>query len=137
MSTFVTPTKADEDSFDWHADGLTVGEVAERMRTAPSKVRFYADHGLLPHRRTSGNQRRFYPDVLCRVAMIQVSQQVGLTLTQIRDALDELPSRQAPTEQDWRALSARLEATLHERITDLFGLLDQLANHVARPQSTR
>jgi MerR family transcriptional regulator, redox-sensitive transcriptional activator SoxR len=137
MSTFVTPATADEDRFDWHADGLTVGEVAERMRTAASKVRFYADHGLLPHRRTSGNQRRFYPDVLCRVAMIQVSQQVGLTLTQIRDALEELPPRQAPTEQDWRALSARLQETLHEHITDLFGLLDQLANDVAKPQSSR
>jgi hypothetical protein len=32
--------------------------------------------------------------------------------------------------QDWRALSARIEETLHERINDLFALLDQFANDV-------
>ncbi|MGA7465495.1 MAG: hypothetical protein WB967_27680 [Mycobacterium sp.] len=42
----------------------------------------------------------------------------------------------------WRRTStynaiSRLQETLHEHITDLFGLLDQLANDVAKPQSSR
>ena len=32
----------------WHVSGLSVGQVAERMNIAPSAVRWYADHGLLP-----------------------------------------------------------------------------------------
>jgi MerR family redox-sensitive transcriptional activator SoxR len=120
-------------TFEWHVDGLTAGEVAARMRIAPSAVRYYADHGLLPHRRTSGNQRRFYPDVLCRVAMIQVSQKVGLSLAQIRRALDGLPPGQVPTKTDWDALSAGLTSTLKGRVQEMFGLLDQLATDLAAP----
>jgi MerR family redox-sensitive transcriptional activator SoxR len=125
--------KPPERTFDWHVDGLSAGEVAARMRIAPSAVRYYADHGLLPHRRTSGNQRRFYADVLCRLAMIRVSQKVGLSLAQIREALQQLPPGQIPTKADWDALSARLTKTLHGRVTELFGLLDQLATDLDAP----
>lgn len=125
------------ESFDWHVDGLTAGEVAERMRIAASAVRYYADQGLLPHGRTSGNQRRFHADVLCRVAMIQVAQRVGLSLAEIRDALTALPAGQVPTHDDWQQLSARLKRTLHGRIDEMFNLLDELANDLAAPVITR
>jgi len=82
---------------DWHVSGLTVGQVAQRMNIAPSAVRWYDDHGLLPSERTSGNQRRFFADVLCRVAMIKAAQRVGLSIEEIREALSFLPPRQAPT----------------------------------------
>jgi hypothetical protein len=38
---------------DWHVSGLTVGQVAERTNIAPSAVRWYDDHGLLPSERTA------------------------------------------------------------------------------------
>jgi MerR family redox-sensitive transcriptional activator SoxR len=129
-TTTITST---EHTFEWHVNGLSPGEVADRMRIAPSAVRYYADHGLLPHRRTSGNQRRFYADVLCRIAMIQVAQKVGLSLTQIRDALDHLPPGQVPTSADWAALSERLTEILQGRVNEMFGLLDQLASDLAAP----
>ena len=124
-------------SFDWHVDGLTVGDVAERMRVAASAVRYYADQGLLPHSRTSSNQRRFHADVLCRVAMIQVAQRVGMSLSEIRDALAALPPGQAPAPEDWQRLSARLRQTLHGRIDEMFALLDELANDLSAPVITR
>jgi MerR family redox-sensitive transcriptional activator SoxR len=123
--------------FDWHLDGLTAGEVAERMRVAASAVRYYADQGLLPHRRTPTNERRFHVDVLCRVAMIQVAQRVGMSLAEIRDALTELPPGQAPTPEDWQRLSMRLKQTLHGRIDEMFTLLDELANDLGAPVTTR
>jgi MerR family transcriptional regulator, redox-sensitive transcriptional activator SoxR len=113
-------------SFDWHVTGLTVGQVAERMRIAPSAVRWYADQGLLPCERMAGNQRRFFADVLCRVAMIRAAQKVGLSLAEIREALDALPPKQAPTRQDWDRLTARLRAVLSKRIDELFALLDEM-----------
>jgi MerR family redox-sensitive transcriptional activator SoxR len=61
---------------DWHVSGLTVGQVAERTNIAPSAVRWYDDHGLLPSERTAGNQRRF----------------------------SALPPRQVPTPEDWERL---------------------------------
>lgn len=114
------------DGFDWHAAGLSVGQVAERMNIAPSAVRFYDDHGLLPSRRTAGNQRRFLADVLCRVAMIRASQKVGLSIAEIREALDALPPGHIPGPKDWRALAARLEQVLRGRIDELFALLNEL-----------
>jgi MerR family redox-sensitive transcriptional activator SoxR len=119
--------------FDWHVEGLTPGEVAARMRIAPSAVRYYADQGLLPHRRTSGNQRRFHADVLCRVAMIQSAQRVGMSLDEIRAALAELPPGQVPSRADWDRLADRLRAVLTDRIDTMFDLLDELGRDLAVP----
>jgi MerR family redox-sensitive transcriptional activator SoxR len=111
---------------DWHVSGLTVGQVAERMRIAPSAVRWYDDHGLLPSERTAGNQRRFFADVQCRVAMIKASQRVGLSIDEIREALSALPPGQVPTPQDWERLADHLRHIASQRIGELFAILDEL-----------
>jgi MerR family transcriptional regulator, redox-sensitive transcriptional activator SoxR len=110
-----------------HASGLTVGQVAERMNIAPSAVRWYDDHGLLPSERTAGNQRRFFADVLCRVAMIRASQRVGLSIEEIREALSALPPRQVPTPEDWQRLAEHLRHVASQRIDELFAILDELS----------
>jgi len=111
---------------DWHESGLSVGQVAGRMDIAPSAVRWYDDHGLLPSERTSGNQRRFFADVLCRVAMIRAAQRVGLTIAEIREALSVLPAGQVPTPEDWDRLATQLRGVVTRRIDELFALLDDL-----------
>src|SRR6516162_7794439 len=111
----------------WHVSGLTVGQVAKRMNIAPSAVRWYDDHGLLPSERTSGNQRRFFADVLCRVAMIRAAQRVGLSIEEIREALSALPPRQAPTPQDWERLAAHLREVASQRVQELQVILAELA----------
>jgi MerR family redox-sensitive transcriptional activator SoxR len=111
---------------DWHVSGLSVGQVAERMNIAPSAVRWYADHGLLPSERTVGNQRRFYADVLCRVAMIRAAQHVGLSIEEIREALSALTPRRAPTPEDWDRLAARLRSHATQRLDELSAILHEL-----------
>jgi MerR family redox-sensitive transcriptional activator SoxR len=110
----------------WHVRGLTVGQVAKRMNIAPSAVRWYDDHGLLPSERTAGNQRRFFADVLCRVAMIRASQRVGLSIEEIREALSALPPRQVPTPEDWERLAVHLRRVTRQRIEQLFSVLGEL-----------
>jgi MerR family redox-sensitive transcriptional activator SoxR len=107
---------------DWHVSGLSVGEVAARMGIAKSAVRWYDDHGLLPSERVNGNHRRFYADVLCRVAMIRAAQRVGLTINEIREALSALPPGKVPTED-----ATRLRVVLNKRIDELFDLLEELS----------
>ena len=114
------------DDDDWHVSGLTVGQVADRMHLARSAVRWYADQGLLPCERTATNERRFFADVLCRVAMIRAAQQVGLSLDEIRQALAVLPTGVPPAPHDWEHLAARLRAVVTQRIERLFELLDEL-----------
>jgi MerR family redox-sensitive transcriptional activator SoxR len=111
---------------DWHVSGLTVGQVADRMGIASSAVRWYDDHGLLPSERTSGNQRRFFADVLCRVAMIRAAQRVGLSIDEIRQALTALPPGQVPTVEDWERLAVTLRRVVNQRIDGLFAILDEL-----------
>lgn len=116
------------DSFDWHEAGLTVGQVAERSGTAPSALRFYERRGLITADRTTSNQRRYRGDVLCRVAMIRVCQEAGLSLAQIKDALAEaVPDGHVPGPEEWEKLAQHLRREVTGRISDLDRLLKDLA----------
>ena len=116
----------DNGSFDWHEAGLTVGQVAERSGVAASALRFYERQGLFPADRTSGNQRRYRGDVLCRVAMIRACQRVGLSIAEIRTALAALPEGHIPGPEDWDRLSRQLQAELRDRIDELNRALQSL-----------
>lgn len=116
------------DSFDWHEAGLTVGQVAERSGAAPSALRFYERQGLISADRTASNQRRYRGDVLCRVAMIRVCQQAGLTLAQIRTALAEaVPEGTVPGVQEWDKLAHHLRQEVTSRISELDRVLGALS----------
>lgn len=108
------------------ADRLTVAEVAARSGYAASALRFYERQGLISAQRTEGNQRRYHRDVLRRLAFIAAARHVGLTLGEIRAALDTLPEQRTPTRQDWTRLSAAWRARLDEQITALRSLRDGL-----------
>jgi MerR family redox-sensitive transcriptional activator SoxR len=115
------------DSFDWHEAGLTVGQVAERSGAAPSALRFYERQGLISADRTASNQRRYQGDVLCRLAMIRVCQQAGLSLAQIRAALDEaVPDGRIPGPQEWDHLAQYLRREVTSRVIELDRLLAAL-----------
>ena len=122
------------DSFDWHEAGLTVGQVAERSGAARSALRFYERQGLIGADRTAGNQRRYRGDVLCRVAMIRVCQQAGLSLAQIRAALAEaVPDGRAPGPQEWERLAQHLRQEVSSHISELDRLLGALAGQNGAP----
>lgn len=105
---------------------LTIGQLAERSGLAHSALRFYEDKGLISSERTSGNQRRYPRHMLRRLAFISAAQRVGLTLGQIREALDSLPEGRTPTATDWARLSARWREELDYRIDALQRLRDKL-----------
>lgn|SRR5690554_5731419 len=105
---------------------LSVGEVASRSGVAISAIHFYEAKGLIASRRNAGNQRRFTRDVLRRLAIIKVAQRTGISLAEIREAFDTLPSARAPSAADWQRLSANWRQTLDQRITCLIQLRDQL-----------
>ena len=114
-------------ALDWHEAGLTVGQVAQRSGAAPSALRFYERQGLISADRTASNQRRYRGDVLCRVAMIRVCQQAGLSLAQIRAALAEaIPDGHIPGPQQWEQLARHLRREVASRISELDRLLGAL-----------
>lgn len=105
---------------------LTIGELSARSGVATSALHFYERNGLIIAERTSGNQRRYRRDTLRRVAFIRTSQRVGMSLADIRAALDSLPDGRTPTKRDWARLSAGWREQLDERIAALEHLRNDL-----------
>ena len=106
---------------------LTIGELSTRSGVSQSALRFYERKGLIESTRTDGNQRRYLPSTLRRVAFVQAGSAAGIPLAELRDALDTLPPGKAPTKRDWERLSRRWRRELDERIETLQALRGRLA----------
>ncbi|MEO3776736.1 redox-sensitive transcriptional activator SoxR [Micromonospora sp. B11E3] len=107
-------------------ESLTIGQLAARSGVAPSALRYYERLGLIRAERTGGNQRRYARGELRRVAFVRIAQQVGISLEEIRAALDSLPASRTPTAADWAKLSTAWRARLDEKIRLLSKLRDDL-----------
>lgn len=105
---------------------VTIGELSARSGVAASALRYYERLGLIQSRRTTGNQRRYEQAQLRRVAFIRIAAQVGLSLDEIRAALDSLPDGRTPTRADWHRLSRGWRARLDRQIELLERLRDEL-----------
>ncbi len=105
---------------------LTVGEVAARSGLAVSALHFYERKGLIASQRTAGNQRRYDRDVLRRLAIVRMAQELGIPLAEVAEALGSLPAGHAPDAADWRAISEGWRSQLDRRIALLGRLRDEL-----------
>lgn len=107
-------------------DLLAVGEIAERSGFAASALRFYEAEGLIHATRSPGGRRMFERSTLRRLAFIRAAANVGLSLQEIREELDRLPSGRTPTKADWARISRHWRARLDEQIDALQRLRDGL-----------
>lgn len=105
---------------------LSVGEVAERAGVAVSALHFYERKGLIRSHRTSGNQRRYDRDVLRRLAIIRMGQELGVPLAEIGEQLEALPDGRPAGKADWARMSSRWRDRLDRRITLMTRLRDEL-----------
>ena len=105
---------------------ITIGQLSARSGVSQSALRFYERRGLIAAERSSGNQRRYHPVTLRRVALIQAGKAAGIPLERIRAALDTLPSDRRPTKRDWERLSRSWRAELDERIATLEAIRGRL-----------
>ena len=106
---------------------LTIGEMASRSGVRTSALHYYEERGLISSERTTGGQRRYARENLRRVAVIRAAQILGLTLEEIRRALDELPQARTPDRHDWERLSQTWRSSLDDRIDELKALRDKLS----------
>ena len=66
---------------------LTIGEVAREAGMRASRIRYYESVGVLPEPERVSGMRRYPPDVVRRLGIIDVAQRVGFTLDEIRELL--------------------------------------------------
>jgi MerR family redox-sensitive transcriptional activator SoxR len=107
---------------------LKPGQVAERAGVAVSTLHYYESLGLIQSRRTAGNRREYRRDTLRVLAFVRAAQRVGVSLEQVREALEQLPREGLPTKRDWARISRRWYDDLTERIEYLTGLRDRFSD---------
>ena len=95
---------------------LSVGDVAKRSDVKVSTLHFYEEKGLLQSWRNTGNQRRYDRNVLRRIAVIKTAQMLGMSLAEIKDAMDHLPSNHAPSKSEWKDMA---NACQNRKITSI------------------
>ncbi len=106
--------------------GLTIGFVSERTGLPPSAIRYYEEEGLVfPDRNASGH-RRYTRGDLRRLSFVMISQGLGFSIAEIREALSDLPQSRAPTKADWARISRRFGVTLDDRIARMQSLRARL-----------
>lgn len=105
---------------------LTIGELSARSGAATSALRFYESKGLIEADRSAGGHRIYPRATLRRVAFVQAAQRVGLSLREIRAALETLPTARTPNRADWAKLSASWRQRLDQRIDELTKLRNEL-----------
>jgi MerR family redox-sensitive transcriptional activator SoxR len=105
---------------------LTIGSLSERSGVAHSALRFYETKGLIASIRTSGNQRRYHPSMLRRIALIQVAQLVGFTLEEIAKELEDLPMKKTATIQDWEKVASKWQKDLDAKLHQIQSLKENL-----------
>ena len=111
-------------SHDHHT--FSIGAVAERTGVSTSALRFYESQELISAERSDSGHRRYPPDVIRRVSFIRLAQQVGLSLDEVRSALESLPGGRTPNQRDWERLASSWTPRLDEQIGILVRLRDRL-----------
>lgn len=105
---------------------LSIGEVAKRTGLAITAIRFYEAEKLITPRRNAGGQRLFKRSDIRRLSFIKISQNLGFSLSEIRQAMSTLPDSRTPTKKDWQRLSKRFAADIDKRIAGLMQLREKL-----------
>jgi MerR family redox-sensitive transcriptional activator SoxR len=107
-------------------DTLTIGELARRTGLTVSAIRFYEAKKLIEPLRTGGNQRRFLRADIRRLSFILIAQRLGLSLSEIAGAIENLPHGRTPTAGDWLQISRSLGNRIDNEIARLQKVRDTL-----------
>ena len=105
---------------------LSISEVARRVGLKPSALRYYEHAGILtPPGRVNG-RRRYDPDVLTRLAIIQLAQQAGFTLSEIRTLFEGFAQDTTPSAR-WRDLAKTKISEIDDLVRRTQAMRDLLA----------
>ena len=106
--------------------GLTIGDVAARTGLAPSAIRYYQDEGLVTPDRNESGHRRYARSDIRRLSFVMISQGLGFSISEIREALADLPDNRTPNKGDWARISRRFGRVLDARIERMQALRARL-----------
>lgn len=94
---------------------LTIGAVARIARRKTSALRYYEDEGLLHPVRRVGGRRLYDGAVFDAIALIDLAQDAGFTMREIRTLLNGFDGA-TPASLRWQALARQKLSEIEERI---------------------
>jgi MerR family redox-sensitive transcriptional activator SoxR len=80
-------------------DLISIGDASRRSGKATSAIRYYEEVGLLPAAQRVSGRRRYPPEIVRTLAIIETAQRAGLNLLEIRWLFEASPSDPAATER--------------------------------------
>lgn len=108
------------------SNDLSVGEMSARAGVPVSTLHFYEAEGLIESWRTPANHRRYDRRELRRVAIARVAQKVGVSLSEVKAVLDQIPRGKTVSKAEWEKAADPWAELLDDRIEMLLRLRDQL-----------
>jgi len=105
---------------------IGIGEAARRFGLATSALRYYDERGIVRPLRRHGDQRRYGPDELRRLAFVQLCRRLGLSLAEAAAIMD------GPANA-WRPAVERRIAELDKLISWANSARYQLSHALACP----
>lgn len=100
---------------------LPIGEVARQVGLRPSAVRYYESLGLLPAPRRVNGRRRYGPEAVRQLALLQFARRAGFSLAQMRTLFNGFAPGTAPR--------AQFDALAHGKLRELDAVIAQ-AQHM-------
>lgn len=94
---------------------LTIGELAQYAGIQTSAIRYYESVGLLPPAKRVNGHRRYEPEVLKRLGLIQLLRQAGFGIRELQILFNSLNST---TPTAWQKLA-------DEKIAEMDALIQQ------------
>ena len=94
---------------------LTIGEVAERAGIRASALRYYESVEVLPEPKRVNGRRRYDSRVFDRLAVIQMAQQAGFTVAEIRTLFNGFTTE--------TTASARWEVLARQKLVEVDALM--------------
>ena len=85
---------------------LTIGQLAQRFGLNTSAIRYYEANGVLPEPARVSGQRRYGPDAVRRLEVLDVAKRAGFSLDEVRVLLRSADAG-TPAFESLRALAAR------------------------------
>jgi MerR family transcriptional regulator, redox-sensitive transcriptional activator SoxR len=96
---------------------LTIGEVAHLAGVQTSAIRYYESMGLLPPPKRLNGHRRYDPDVLKRLGLIQLVREAGFGIRELQILFSDMNTDEQ-TITDWQTLAA-------EKIAEMDALIER------------
>ncbi len=97
---------------------LTIGQMSAQTGLASSAIRYSEREELLPRAPKEGGRRVYDPEILDRLAVIELAKRAGMTIAETKRLLGPLGSNR-PAAQAWRRPTRDEIQEIGERIASL------------------